>query len=100
MRLKHRGRVLPRGERYSGILAILEQMTGAYSTIDSIATGEDSRSWIVRLRTMLSWASLASTEEQWEFGVATTGRAKIFLDGELLIDNWSEQKRSRAFFSK
>lgn len=26
----------------------------AYSTIDSIGTGEDSRSWIVRLRNILS----------------------------------------------
>lgn len=47
--------------------AILEQTpNGANSTIDSIATGEDSRSWIVRLRTMLSWASLASAEERWQ----------------------------------
>lgn len=47
--------------------AILEPTPDrAYSMIDSIATGEDSRSWIIRLRTMLWWASLASAEEEWQ----------------------------------
>ncbi|KAF7296605.1 Glycoside hydrolase family 3 protein [Mycena chlorophos] len=33
-----------------------------------------------------------------EFGLLSAGRAKLFVDGELLIDNWTRQRRGDAFF--
>ncbi|KAH6712483.1 glycoside hydrolase superfamily [Leptodontidium sp. MPI-SDFR-AT-0119] len=35
----------------------------------------------------------------YEFGVATTGRAKLFVDDEIVVDNWSKQQVSRNFFT-
>ncbi|KAL3441430.1 glycoside hydrolase superfamily [Aspergillus insuetus] len=35
---------------------------------------------------------------EYDFGVATTGRAKLFVEGQLVVDNWSRQTASRAFF--
>ncbi|KAJ0418579.1 glycosyl hydrolase family 3 N terminal domain-containing protein [Aspergillus carlsbadensis] len=40
----------------------------------------------------------AESSGEYDFGVATTGRAKLFVDDQLVVDNWSEQKASRAFF--
>ncbi|KAJ7070143.1 beta-glucosidase [Mycena amicta] len=33
-----------------------------------------------------------------EFGLLSAGRAKLYVDGELLIDNWTRQRRGDAFF--
>jgi beta-glucosidase len=37
---------------------------------------------------------------EYDFGVATTGRAKLFVEGQLVVDNWSRQTASRAFFGE
>ncbi|KAL0958191.1 hypothetical protein HGRIS_000354 [Hohenbuehelia grisea] len=33
-----------------------------------------------------------------EFGLTAAGRAKLFVDGQLVIDNWTRQRRGDAFF--
>ncbi|KAI6107980.1 glycoside hydrolase family 3 protein [Pisolithus sp. B1] len=33
-----------------------------------------------------------------EFGLTVAGRAKLFVDGQLVIDNWTRQQRGGAFF--
>ncbi|GJE88185.1 glycoside hydrolase family 3 protein [Phanerochaete sordida] len=33
-----------------------------------------------------------------EFGLIAAGRAKLFVDGELVIDNWTKQRRGEYFF--
>lgn len=35
----------------------------------------------------------ASVSGIFEFGIVTTGRARLYIDGALLVDNWDEQKR-------
>lgn len=42
----------------------------------------------------------APTDGDFEFGVITTGRAKLYLDGNLLIDNWIKQERGNQFFGE
>jgi len=34
----------------------------------------------------------------WVFGLVAAGRAKLFVDGDLVIDNWTEMERSPVFF--
>lgn len=41
-----------------------------------------------------------ATSGIFEFGVLTTGRARLYIDGQLLVDNWIEQERSSHFFGK
>ena len=38
-------------------------------------------------------------DTDFEFGLLSAGRAKLYLDGKLLIDNWTKQKRGDAFFT-
>ncbi|KAL4066905.1 glycoside hydrolase family 3 protein [Scleroderma citrinum] len=33
-----------------------------------------------------------------EFGLTVAGRAKLYVDGKLVIDNWTRQRRGEAFF--
>jgi len=33
-----------------------------------------------------------------EFGLTSAGRAKLFVDGKLVVDNWTKQTRGDAFF--
>ncbi|OJA21227.1 hypothetical protein AZE42_07989 [Rhizopogon vesiculosus] len=34
-----------------------------------------------------------------EFGLTVAGRAKLFVDGTLVVDNWTRQRRGQSFFN-
>ena len=34
-----------------------------------------------------------------EFGLTVAGRAKLYIDGNLVIDNWTRQRRGESFFA-
>ncbi|KAL5511937.1 hypothetical protein ACEPAH_5156 [Sanghuangporus vaninii] len=38
-------------------------------------------------------------DTKFEFGLTVAGRAKLYIDGKLVIDNWTRQRRGEAFFS-
>ncbi|EJF57992.1 beta-glucosidase [Dichomitus squalens LYAD-421 SS1] len=38
-------------------------------------------------------------DTEFEFGLVSAGRAKLFVDGKLLIDNWTKQTRGESFFN-
>ena len=38
-------------------------------------------------------------DTDFEFGLLSAGRAKLYVDGKLLIDNWTKQRRGDAFFN-
>nr|AMK37826.1 beta-glucosidase [Inonotus obliquus]AMK37827.1 beta-glucosidase [Inonotus obliquus] len=40
-----------------------------------------------------------NVDTKFEFGLTVAGRAKLYVDGKLLIDNWARQRRGEAFFS-
>ncbi|KAF8530574.1 glycosyl hydrolase family 3 C-terminal domain-containing protein [Hysterangium stoloniferum] len=35
---------------------------------------------------------------QFEFGLIVTGQGKLYIDGKLVIDNWTKQRQGQAFF--
>lgn len=37
-------------------------------------------------------------DTKFKFGLTVLGRAKLFVDGELVIDNWTKQERSTCEF--
>ncbi|KAJ3505186.1 hypothetical protein NMY22_g17672 [Coprinellus aureogranulatus] len=37
-------------------------------------------------------------DTKFEFGLTAAGRAKLYVDGNLVIDNWTRQKRGDSFF--
>lgn len=57
------------------------------------------------LNKALFWASVEGdfTPDEtgiWDFGLTVFGTANLYLDGELVIDNTSEQRKGTAFFGK
>ncbi len=38
-------------------------------------------------------------DTDFEFGLLSAGRARLYVDGKLVIDNWTKQKRGDAFFN-
>ncbi|KIM80042.1 glycoside hydrolase family 3 protein [Piloderma croceum F 1598] len=38
-------------------------------------------------------------DRKFEFGMAVAGRAKLYVDGHLVIDNWTRQRRGEEFFT-
>ncbi|KAJ7041012.1 beta-glucosidase [Mycena alexandri] len=62
--------------------------------ISTSAPAALTRRWTLKLRGQL----LREKDTPFEFGLISAGRAKLYVDGELLIDNWTRQKRGDAFF--
>ncbi|ETW84195.1 glycoside hydrolase family 3 protein [Heterobasidion irregulare TC 32-1] len=54
-----------------------------------------TRRWTLRLRGQLLPRPY---DTDFEFGLSVAGRAKLFVDGQLVIDNWTRQRRGDAFF--
>ncbi|KII89537.1 glycoside hydrolase family 3 protein [Plicaturopsis crispa FD-325 SS-3] len=54
-----------------------------------------TRKWTLRLRGQLA---PRPKDTNFEFGLIASGRAKLFVDGNLVIDNWTRQRRGDAFF--
>ncbi|KAJ7705594.1 beta-glucosidase [Mycena rosella] len=54
-----------------------------------------TKRWTLKLRGQLL---ARSKDTPFEFGLIAAGRARLYVDGELLIDNWTRQRRGEAFF--
>ncbi|KAI6125064.1 glycoside hydrolase family 3 protein [Pisolithus croceorrhizus] len=54
-----------------------------------------TRQWSLKLEGLLK---PRSRDCIFEFGLTVAGRAKLFVDGQLVIDNWTRQQRGGAFF--
>lgn len=52
--------------------------------------------WGIRLRCKLR--ARPQGVRQFEFGLTVTGRGKLFVEGNLVIDNWTKQRQGEAFF--
>jgi beta-glucosidase len=51
--------------------------------------------WSLRLK---GYIKPVTQDTQFQFGVTVNGRAKLYIDGELVVDNWTKQVRGVAFF--
>ncbi|KAF5348348.1 hypothetical protein D9758_010946 [Tetrapyrgos nigripes] len=58
---------------------------------------ELTRRWTLKLQ---GWLKPQEKDVEWEFGLTSAGRAKLFIDGALVIDNWTTQRRGDAFFGQ
>ncbi|KAG6332919.1 hypothetical protein ID866_6172 [Astraeus odoratus] len=55
-----------------------------------------TRRWSLKLEGQLKPREHDCT---FEFGLTVAGRAKLFVDGKLVIDNWTRQRRGESFFN-
>ncbi|KAG8986365.1 hypothetical protein FRB90_004056 [Tulasnella sp. 427] len=51
--------------------------------------------WTMKLKGKLR---ALEKDAPWQFGLIVAGRARFYLDGNLVIDNWTWQRRGEAFF--
>ncbi|PPR01041.1 hypothetical protein CVT24_000575 [Panaeolus cyanescens] len=56
-----------------------------------------TRKWTMKLRGQLK---PRETDCKFEFGLTVAGRAKLYVDGKLIIDNWTRQRRGEDFFGQ
>ncbi|KAK7458836.1 hypothetical protein VKT23_009846 [Stygiomarasmius scandens] len=54
-----------------------------------------TKRWTLKLK---GWLKPQEKDTEWEFGLTSAGRAKLFIDSQLIIDNWTTQRRGDAFF--
>ncbi|KAF8995211.1 beta-glucosidase [Cyathus striatus] len=54
-----------------------------------------TRRWTLKLK---GYLKERERDCEFEFGVIAAGRAKLYVDGELIVDNWTRQRRGEAFF--
>ncbi len=55
-----------------------------------------TRRWTLKLR---GYLKPRPADCDFEFGLEVAGRAKLYVDGNLVIDNWQRQRRGDAFFN-
>ncbi|EJD35757.1 beta-glucosidase [Auricularia subglabra TFB-10046 SS5] len=53
--------------------------------------------WTLRLRGVLA---PRDADGEFEFGLTVSGRAKLFVDGQLVVDNWTKQRKGTYFFNR
>ncbi|KDQ59964.1 glycoside hydrolase family 3 protein [Jaapia argillacea MUCL 33604] len=54
-----------------------------------------TRSWTLKLEGIME----VEKGGEWEFGLTVAGRAKLYIDGNLVVDNWTRQTRGTYFFN-
>ncbi|KAH9920187.1 beta-glucosidase [Amylocystis lapponica] len=57
---------------------------------------ELTKRWTLKLHGLLK---PRDKDTQFEFGLLSAGRAKLYVDGKLVVDNWTWQRRGDAFFN-
>ncbi|KAJ7621338.1 beta-glucosidase [Roridomyces roridus] len=63
--------------------------------ISNSAPEELTKRWTLKLR---GYMPKVEKDTPFEFGLISAGRAKLYVDGQLVIDNWTRQRRGDAFF--
>lgn len=53
--------------------------------------------WTLRLKATLK---PVNKDTEFEFSLTVVGRAKLYIDGELIIDNWTQQRKGTAFLGQ
>ncbi|KAF9552266.1 glycoside hydrolase family 3 protein [Agrocybe pediades] len=56
-----------------------------------------TKRWTMKLRGQLKPRDV---DTKFEFGLIAAGRAKLYVDGKLVIDNWTRQRRGEYFFGQ
>nr|QNS30905.1 beta-glucosidase [Auricularia heimuer] len=68
-----------------------------YALLSDAKTDGLTERWSLRLRGFLV---PRERDCEFEFGLTVAGRAKLFVDGQLVIDNWTRQRRGTSFFNR
>ncbi|KIY70546.1 glycoside hydrolase family 3 protein [Cylindrobasidium torrendii FP15055 ss-10] len=56
-----------------------------------------TRRWTMRLT---GYLKPRATDGDFEFGIEVAGRARLFVDGKLVVESWERQRRGEAFFNQ
>lgn len=67
-----------------------------YIFLSNEAPTELSERWTMKLK---GFMKPREEDTLFEFGITVAGRAKLYIDGQLVIDNWTLQRRGQSFFN-
>jgi beta-glucosidase len=82
------------GREREGEPVLVEESSLAYFTYMGPVAAEVPDEFSVRVRGTL----VVPEDGEWTLTLVQAGRARLFLDGQLLVDNWNPKGRSDAFF--
>ena len=82
------------GREREGDPVLVEESSLAYFTHMGPVAAEVPNEFSVRVRGTL----VVPEDGEWTLTLVQAGRARLFLDGQLLVDNWNPTGRSDAFF--
>ncbi|KAG8854733.1 hypothetical protein FRB91_003186 [Serendipita sp. 411] len=71
------------------------QVDETFIFISDSAPRELTERWTMKLKGFLR---PREEDTEFEFGLTVAGRAKLYIDGQLIIDNWTLQRRGVSFF--
>jgi beta-glucosidase len=84
------------GHEFRGAPALAREASALHFTwFGSVAPEVDARAFCLRARGRLT----ARHSGRYGFSLVSAGKSKLFVDGELLIDNWTKQSPGDAFFN-
>ena len=82
------------GREFEGEPVLVEDSQRGYFTWLGPVGANVPEEFSVRIRANL----VVSEAGEWKFSLVQAGRARLRLDGEMLVDNWQPKGRSDAFF--
>ncbi|KZV82289.1 glycoside hydrolase family 3 protein [Exidia glandulosa HHB12029] len=68
-----------------------------YASLSDAKTDGLTERWSIRFRGFLVPRPV---DCEFEFGLTVAGRGKLYVDGQLVIDNWTRQRRGTSFFNR
>ncbi|HTO06735.1 MAG TPA: glycoside hydrolase family 3 C-terminal domain-containing protein [Myxococcota bacterium] len=84
------------GHGFDGAPALLRDAPeGSFTWFGRFAPEIDSRAFAARVTGALA----PGVTGDYEFALVSAGKSRLFVDGKLLIDNWTEQAPGDAFFN-
>ena len=71
--------------------------TETYALLADAKTPGLTERWTIKMRGFLV---PRDRDTEFEFGLTVAGRAKLYVDGQLVVDNWTRQRRGTSFFNR
>ncbi|KAH7102580.1 beta-glucosidase [Auriculariales sp. MPI-PUGE-AT-0066] len=75
----------------------VEHCTETYALLADAKTPGLTERWTIKLRGFLA---ARERDTEFEFGLTVAGRGKMYVDGTLVVDNWTRQRRGTSFFGR
>jgi beta-glucosidase len=86
------------GNRIGDVVSSIDLFDSLAEVMDGLPCGL-SHPWAGVMSGTFEPDGIEGTTDEYEFGLQVAGRAKLYLDDELVVENWSHQTPGNAFYN-